>query len=108
VAVGCQVKKKLPAALGEIFLLKADEEETHNFTSQKSISEITQKNIYIYKYIYIYIYVCVCIYIYIYIYMYMYMYMYIYVYTYIYIYIHINFQQLTSQKIISEITQKKI
>ena len=57
-AVGCQVKKKLPAALGEIFLLKVDEEETHNFTSQKSISEITQKNIYIYKYIYIYIYVC--------------------------------------------------
>jgi len=32
VAGGGKVKKKLPAALGEIFLLKVDEEETHNFT----------------------------------------------------------------------------
>ena len=44
VAGGGKVKNKLPTALGEIFLLTVDEEETHNF----DVTEASNPNVHAY------------------------------------------------------------
>jgi len=50
------VAKKIACGAGRIFLLTINSHETvQPLTSEKFISQITQKNIYIYIYIYIYI-----------------------------------------------------